>query len=175
MDVSDQATPSPERSQLRHQLLATRTDSRGGPPFPATPFPNDCGLDLAVTQSVSIWPGQTVNADCGIAVALPPATFGLITARSSTWQRWGLMVIPGIIDEGWRGELRTVLYRPHSDNLAMYGQPIEVISEPLVIPGGSRLAQFIVLPSLLSGLEIVHVPSLPASARGERGYGSSGV
>jgi dUTPase len=57
----------------------------------------------------------------------------------------------------------------------MYGQPIEVISEPLVIPGGSRLAQFIVLPSLLSGLEIVHVPSLPASARGERGYGSSGV
>jgi dUTP pyrophosphatase len=169
VDVSDQATESPDRSQLRYQLLATRTDSRGGSPFPATPFPGDCGLDLSISQSLSIWPGQTVNADCGIAVALPPATFGLITARSSTWQRWGLMVIPGIIDEGWRGELRTVLYRPHRDNYAI------TESESLIIPGGSRLAQFIVLPSLLSGLEIVHVPSLPTSARGERGYGSSGV
>jgi dUTP pyrophosphatase len=146
-------------------LCATRTDGSSEPPFGQPPFPDDCGLDLATTEDVLLRPGETANIPCGVAVALPGGTFGLITGRSSTWTKWGLWVYAGIIDEGWRGELRTLVYRPFRSTL-----------EPTAIniPRGTRLAQLIVLPNLLSQVRIVNVDELPPGSRELKGFGSSG-
>lgn len=135
-------------------------------PFERPPYAGDCGLDLAITQDVIIHPGEMCNVPCGVKVALPLASFGWICGRSSTWSSWGLQVMPGIIDEGWRGELRTMIYRPLA-----YPD-----SRPpaLMIPRGTRLAQLIVLPNLLGRITIEVVDELPPGSRGEKGFGSSG-
>jgi len=131
------------------------------------PYASDCGLDLVTTRDELLRPGQTRNIPCGVSVSLPRGTFGWITARSSTWTKHGVLVIPGIIDEGWRGELLTLVYKPAADDM-----PHEA-----VLRRGTRLSQLIVLPNLLQGLHVTKVGcrgQLPASDRGERGFGSSG-
>jgi deoxyuridine 5'-triphosphate nucleotidohydrolase len=151
----------------RDVLVAKRTDGQDGPPFTPPAYAGDCGLDLALSHDVEVEQGGTVNAPCGVAVALPAGTFGYITGRSSTWIRHGLLVVPGVIDEGWRGELYTVLYRP-----------LQVGPEKLHLPAGTRLAQLILLPNLLEGLQVHFVKpdtALPVSERGISGFGSSGT
>lgn len=134
----------------------------------APPYAGDCGLDLVTAKDAVLHVGHWVDIPCGVAVAMPPGTFGWICARSSTWVKHGLIVIPGVIDEGWRGELFTMAYRPPNNTLAhsqMDG----------FIPAGTRLAQLIVLPNLLQMTRLIPVDTLPASERGQRGFGSSGT
>jgi dUTP pyrophosphatase len=76
------------------------------------------------------------------------------------------MVIPGVIDEGWRGELFTMAYRPPGV------RPVRTTDG--YIPAGTRLAQLIVLPNLMRQVQLVQVDTLPESERGRRGFGSSG-
>jgi dUTP pyrophosphatase len=150
-------------------LHAVRTDGRPGPAFAPPSYPDDCGLDLALSQDVEVMPGGSVNAPTGVAVALPPGTFGWITGRSSTWSKHGLVVMPGIIDAGWRGELRVMLFRPAPGMYERY--------ESIKLEAGTRLAQLIVLPNLLGDLAVVnlsHGASLSPGTRGEKGFGSSG-
>jgi dUTP pyrophosphatase len=128
-------------------------------------YPGDCGLDLVAAEDTVIYEGQTANIACGVSVALPLGTFGWIVARSSTWTKHGLMVIPGIIDSGWRGELRTLVYRPPQPRTNEWEHKI---------PVGTRLAQLIILPNLMDQVKLVAVDSLPPSERGTRGFGSSG-
>lgn len=149
---------------MAEQLLYQVTDRSQS--LAAPPYPTDCGLDLVTATTVVVHEGQTVDIPCGIRIALPPGTFGWVTPRSSTWKKWGLMVIPGIIDEGWRGELFTLVYRP----------PLPRNGEwTVAVPKGTRLAQLVVLPNLLSSIDVIQSDSLPDSDRGERGFGSSGV
>lgn len=133
------------------------------------PFPGDCGLDLATRHSAELFEGQTVDFPCGVRVALPPGTFGFICARSSTWSKYKLLIVPGIIDEGWRGELFAMAYRP-----ARYRTPGDTARSSVIIPAGTRLAQLIVLPNLLSRISLTEVDRLPSSERGTHGFGSSG-
>lgn len=150
-------------------LLVMRVDGGDGPTFGRSEYAGDCGLDLATIRDLHLRQGEMVNASCGVAVALPPGTFGWIIGRSSTWSRWGLQVMPGIIDEGWRGELRAMIYRPHiSESLA------DRRDVTICVPRGTRLAQLIILPNRLSGLVIREVDKLPPGSRGTRGFGSSG-
>lgn len=130
------------------------------------PYDGDCGLDLAITQEAIIHPGEMANMPCGVRVALPLSTFGWICGRSSTWNSWGLQVMPGIIDEGWRGELRVMIYRP-----LVYP---DTRPQALVVPIGTRLAQLIVLPNLLGRIKVERVDELVPGAREEKGFGSSG-
>jgi dUTP pyrophosphatase len=158
------------------QLLALRTDGQPGPAFQQPPYAGDAGLDLALSEDVTIGPEGTVNAGTGVAVALPPGTFGWITGRSSTWARHGLIVMPGIIDEGWRGELRVLVYRPGHRRLGQV-QPSSRDRAPLHLEKGTRIAQLIVLPAILGSMQLVNLPlgeALPPGSRGEQGFGSSG-
>jgi dUTP pyrophosphatase len=160
-----QAGERVDRALRQDELLAARTQDDGLPVFPPVPFPGDCGLDLATTRDVRLLPGESQDLPCGVAVALPPGTFGWVTGRSSTWSKWGLWTMPGIIDEGWRGELRALVHRPWDGS---YGNQV------LRIPAGTRIAQLIVLPNLLGQVQIQQVGTLPPSERGTRGFGSSG-
>ena len=133
-------------------------------------YGGDCGLDLVTSEDATLKMGETANIPCGVAVALPQGTFGWVTARSGTWVRHGVLVVPGIIDEGWRGELRTMVYKPY---LFHRQDGIPMVSK---LPAGTRLAQLIVLPNLLPGLTVTYVDreQLPPAERGLRGFGSTG-
>lgn len=132
----------------------------------APPYQGDCGLDLVTATDATIPENHWVDIPCGVSVAMPPGTFGWICARSSTWVKHGLLVIPGVIDEGWRGELFTMAYRPSIGRMDL--------RQDGYIPAGTRLAQLIIMPNLLQMTRLIPVDTLPASERGQRGFGSSG-
>jgi len=157
------------RESRRRKLLAKRLDGQPFPAFEPPSYPHDCGLDLKLAEDVVIRRGGTANVPTGVAIALPPDTFGWVTGRSSTWARHGLIVMSGILDETWRGELRVLMFRPMTIDAT---QP-----EDLHLPAGTRVAQLIVLPNLLEGLEITTLPQgleLPKGERDQAGFGSSG-
>lgn len=136
------------------ECVLTHPDAR----VPQKAYPGDAGADLHGVEEMVIPPGKSVNIPTGVSVALPPYSWGLITARSSTWSLMGLMVIPGVIDEGYRGELFVVVYNPGS--------------KPKTVLKMQRLAQLIVLPRYRA--DFAQVSKLPPADRGGSGFGSTG-
>ena len=68
------------------------------------------------------------------------------------------MNAPGLVDSGYRGELRVILLNTDRE-------------ERFTVEPGMRIAQLVVLP--VPGVELVEVDELPESERGVRGFGSS--
>jgi dUTP pyrophosphatase len=130
-------------------------------PVPRFAHPGDAGLDLYSADTITLAAGARGVVGTGLAVAIPDGYVGLVTPRSGTAVRAGLSMVntPGIVDAGYRGEVRIVLI-----NL----DP----SEPIEIVRGDRVAQMVVVP--VAAVEIVEADELPASVRGEGGFGSSG-
>lgn len=129
--------------------------------LPEQAYAGDAGLDLAACERVVLGPGERATVGTGLAVAIPDGCAGLVVPRSGLASRHGLTVVnaPGLIDSGYRGELRVVLLNTD-------------LSEPLVVEPGMRIAQLVVAP--VPGVALVEVDELPASAeRGVRGFGSS--
>lgn len=105
-------------------------------------------------------PGKTstpVRVPLGIAVHLPPNTYGRLTGRSSTSLR-GLFVIEGIIDADYRGRVDAMVHN-FSD-------------APVLLKAGERFAQLIITPCI--NCNISQVEHLSLSARGTGGFGSTG-
>lgn len=125
---------------------------------PTKAYEDDAGLDLAASADAVIPAGGRTLVPTGLKFALPTGTWGLILGRSSTWAKRELVVMPGVIDAGWRGELFVSLWNPGTEDAK-----IEI---------GERLAQYILLPAWAGRLQ--QVEELPAHARGENGFGSSG-
>jgi dUTP diphosphatase len=127
---------------------------------PERAYTGDAGLDLASCERVELAPGERSLVGTGLAVAIPEGYAGFVQPRSGLAARHGLMIVnsPGLVDSGYRGELRVVLLNTDS-------------SEPFVVEPGMRIAQLVVLP--IPELELVEVDELPASERGVRGFGSS--
>lgn len=131
--------------------------------FGAVPYrghQGDAGFDLYVSRPAVIEPGTFVDIHCDVAMQLPPDVWGLIIGRSSTIRKRGLLVTPGIIDSGWRGELFAGVW-----NLG---------SEPVEVAQGERLAQFIPMPLLSDGLSLDLIETLDEHDRGTNGFGSTG-
>lgn len=127
---------------------------------PTRAYPDDAGLDLAASRAVEVEPGGRAMVPTSLAFALPTGMFGLILGRSSTWHKRNLMVIPAVIDAGWRGELFASVYNPGS--------------EPVKIEAGERVAQYVLLPAWMGNLREVGPLELPPHERGTNGFGSSG-
>jgi dUTP pyrophosphatase len=127
---------------------------------PTQAYSGDAGLDLAACERVVIAPGERAVVGTGLAVAIPEGYAGLVMPRSGLAVRHGLGKVnsPGLIDSGYRGEVRVVLL--NTDR-----------REPFTVEPGMRIAQLVVVP--VPGLEVVEVDELPASERGVRGFGSS--
>jgi dUTP pyrophosphatase len=127
---------------------------------PARAYAGDAGLDLAACERAELAPGERTVVGTGLAVAIPDGYAGFVQPRSGLAARHGISVVnaPGLIDSGYRGEVRVVLL--NTDR-----------SEPYVIEPGMRIAQLVVLP--VPALELVEVDELPESERGVRGFGSS--
>ena len=127
---------------------------------PARAYDGDAGLDLAACERVELGPGERATVGTGIAVAIPEGHAGFVQPRSGLAARHGITIVnsPGLVDSGYRGELKVVLQ--NTDRRA-----------PFVVEPGMRIAQLVVLP--VPGVAAVEVEELPASERGERGFGSS--
>ena len=128
--------------------------------LPERAYAGDAGLDLATCERVELGPGERAVVPTGLAVAVPEGFAGFVQPRSGLAARHGIAVVnsPGLIDSGYRGELRVVLLNTDRER-------------PFVAEIGERIAQLVILP--VPELGLVEVPELPATERGARGFGSS--
>jgi dUTP pyrophosphatase len=130
--------------------------------LPERAYAGDAGLDLAACDRHELGPGERAVVGTGLAVAIPDGYAGFVQPRSGLAARDGISVLnsPGLVDAGYRGEVRVVLQNTDA-------------ARPFVVEPGMRIAQLVVLP--VPELDVVEVDELPASERGVRGYGSSGM
>ena len=130
--------------------------------IPAGAYDGDAGLDLASVEEVVLGPGERHTVATGLAVAIPAGHAGFVQPRSGLAARQGITVVnsPGLIDAGYRGELKVVLLNTDPD-------------EPFHIRPGDRIAQLVVLA--LPRVTVTEADDLPPSERAERGFGSSTV
>jgi dUTP pyrophosphatase len=127
---------------------------------PTRAYAGDAGLDLAACERVELGPGERATVGTGLAVAIPEGYAGYVQPRSGLAARNGITIVnaPGLVDSGYRGELRVVLLNTDT-------------AEPFVVEPGMRIAQLVILP--VPEVELLEVDELPEAQRGVRGFGSS--
>lgn len=133
---------------------------RDGAVLPTQAYPGDAGLDLVACEAVVLEPGERAVVGTGIAVEIPEGFAGFVQPRSGLAARHGIGVVnsPGLVDSGYRGELRVVLLNTDS-------------REPFAVEPGMRIAQLVVAP--VASVRLVEMDELAASERGQRGFGST--
>ena len=128
---------------------------------PARSHEDDAGYDLFAAEAARLGPGERADVGTGIALAIPPGHAGLVLPRSGLARRDGITLVnaPGLIDAGYRGEVRVLLLntdREHSFS-----------AEP-----GDRIAQLVIVrhetPELVEGAD------LGPTERDDAGFGSTG-
>jgi len=130
--------------------------------LPERAYSGDAGIDLVSCERVELAPGERATVGTGIAVAIPEGHAGFVQPRSGLAARHGISIVntPGLIDSGYRGELRVILLNTDG-------------RETFVVEPGMRIAQLVVVP--VPAIELIEVEELPESERGVRGFGSSAV
>lgn len=130
--------------------------------LPAHATPDAAGLDLraAVTEPVTLEPGAFTLVPTGLQLALPDGFEGQIRPRSGLAFKHGVTVLnsPGTLDSGYRGELGVLLVN--------HGRA------PFTIERGERIAQLVI--ARYERVRLEPAEALPASERGEGGFGSTG-
>lgn len=141
-------------------LRFTRLSEAAVPPSRA--HDGDAGLDLHAAEAASLGPGERASIGTGIAVAIPAGQTGLVLPRSGLAARHGIALVnaPGLIDAGYRGELRVLLL--NTDGNATFE-----------VAPGDRIAQLVLVRHEQSEPE--EVASLEETARGAGGFGSTGI
>lgn len=142
--------------ELRFKLVGE------GARLPRRANPDDAGLDLHAAEPATIEPGGgRASVGTGLAVEIPPGHAGLVLPRSGLAARHGIALAnaPGLIDPGYRGEIRVLLL--NSDR-----------TERFEVRPGDRIAQLLLVP--LIEAEPVESSELSETGRGEGGFGSSG-
>jgi dUTP pyrophosphatase len=121
----------------------------------------DAGLDLYAAEAAVLEPGRRASVGTGIAVEVPDGHAGLVLPRSGLAARHGIALVnaPGLIDAGYRGEVRVLLLNTDRDHA-------------FEISPGDRIAQLLITP--FATAEPVAAVELSASERGAGGFGSSG-
>ena len=126
--------------------------------LPKRSNPWDAGLDLFSLEKVSVGPSEVKAIRTGIALAIPKGFVGIVKDRSSKALK-GLHCLAGVIDPGYRGELKVVV-----TNLG---------NEEVEIDEGERFAQLLIVP--IAYLEPVEVEELPPNDGRKGGFGSTGM
>lgn len=128
---------------------------------PAYSHPGDAGADLVAAEAVELAPGERATVGTGVSIALPDGYAAFVVPRSGLAAKHGITIVnsPGTVDAGYRGEIRVTLLNTDSS-----------VAYPVAI--GDRIAQLIVMPVVRA--RFVPVTTLPGSARGSQGFGSTG-
>jgi dUTP pyrophosphatase len=148
---------SPDVGEQVVQFVRLQSDAV----LPTRAYDGDAGLDLYAAHAARLAPGERVSVGTGIAVALPAAHAALVLPRSGLAMRHGIALVnaPGLIDPGYRGELRVLLL--NTDR-----------TDAFEITAGDRIAQLLIVA--FAPVTITEVDALGASERDTRGFGSSG-
>jgi len=132
-----------------------------GAVLPTRAYDGDAGLDLYAAHEARIGPGERAAIGTGIAVAVPPGHAGLVLPRSGLALAHGIALVnaPGLIDSGYRGEVRVLLLNTDRDNA-------------FEVAAGDRIAQLLVVA--FAAVAVLERDALEATERDVRGFGSSG-
>jgi dUTP pyrophosphatase len=129
--------------------------------LPTRAHPSDAGLDLYALDALELAPGERAAVGTGIAVEIPSGQAGLVLPRSGLAARSGIALVnaPGLIDSGYRGELRVLLLNTDRERT-------------FSLAGGERVAQLVLID--VRTPDPIEVEELGRSERGQGGFGSSG-
>jgi len=141
------------------ELRVLRVDRRAS--LPTRAYPGDAGLDLYALEPIRLEPGARASVRTGIAVEIPDGAAGLVLPRSGLAHRHGIALVnaPGLIDSGYRGELRVLLLNTDRD-------------QPCELNAGDRIAQLVIVA--VGQPAVVEIAELSPSERDVGGFGSSG-
>jgi dUTP pyrophosphatase len=155
MPLLDHVYPGAVEERSEPRVLVT-----GNIPTYATP--GDAGCDLVSTQALTLTPGERALVATGTYLALPEGYVALVMPRSGlAWNHGiGLVNSPGVIDSGYRGEIKVILI--NHDRTESYD-----------ICPGDRIAQLVISP--VSQAQFHPVDKLPESHRQDGGFGSTGT
>lgn len=142
-------------------IAVKRLDHAGDLPLPSYETSGSAGMDVRAAEPSTIAPGERGLAGTGFAFAIPPGYEIQVRPRSGLALKKGISIpnTPGTIDSDYRGELRVILIN--------HGE------EDFIIQRGDRIAQIVVAPVQRGILK--EVDRLDETARGEGGFGSTGV
>ena len=128
---------------------------------PSRAHDGDAGFDLYAVEAAVLAPGERASVGTGIAVAIPEGLAGLVLPRSGLAAKHGITIpnAPGLIDSGYRGELRVLLLNTDA-------------RESFSVAPGDRIAQLVLVRH--ESPELTEVGSLEETRRGAAGFGSSG-
>jgi dUTP pyrophosphatase len=128
---------------------------------PTRAHDGDAGYDLHAAEPAALGPGERASVGTGIAVAIPAGHAGLVLPRSGLAARHGISVVnaPGLIDAGYRGELRVLLLNTDRER-------------SFEVTAGDRIAQLLVVRVECPRLE--EAAELDETGRGGGGFGSTG-
>lgn len=133
-----------------------------GLPLPRYAHEGDAGLDLFAAEDCTLAPGHRQLIGTGIAVAIPEGHAGFVQPRSGLAVRHGLSLVntPGLIDAHYRGEIKVIAVNLDHET-------------SIEIRRGDKIAQLVIQP--ITRCELDEVTELDETARGEGGFGSTGV
>jgi dUTP pyrophosphatase len=143
----------------RVEVLIKRLDP--GLPIPERAHPGDAGVDLFAAIDVELEPGGRALVPTGVAIALPDGYAAFVHPRSGLAARHGVTLVnaPGTIDAGYRGEIRVTMLNTDQVTRVRFRR-------------GDRIAQLVI--QRVERAVFCEVTTLPGSARGDRGFGSTG-
>ena len=134
-----------------------------GLPLPAYATSGSAGLDLVAANDadIELAPMMRVAVPCGIAIALPEGMEAQVRPRSGLALNHGITVLntPGTVDSDYRGEIKVIL--------------INLGDTRFRVARGMKVAQLVIAQHARA--EFVETKELPASERGQGGFGSTGV
>lgn len=132
------------------------------PQVPVYAHPGDAGADLTSAEALTLAPGERALVATGVRIALPDGYAAFIVPRSGLATKHGITIVnsPGTVDAGYRGEIKVNLL--NTDRHTAFE-----------IAPGDRIAQMIIMP--VSRATFHPVNELDDSARGEGGFGSTGI
>jgi dUTP pyrophosphatase len=130
-------------------------------PLPVRSHAGDAGVDLVTAADVELRPGERAVVPTGVAIALPDGYAAFVHPRSGLAAKHGITIVnaPGTVDAGYRGEIRVTLLNTDA-------------TEAVKFQRGDRIAQLII--QRVARPVFHEVDTLPGSARGEGGFGSTG-
>ena len=155
--------------EIKYSLLK----AEGKEPFRAND--SDAGYDLCSTEYVTLEPFQRRLISTGINVEIPEGFYGRIAPRSGLACKKGIDVMAGVIDSGYRGEVKVLLINLNFEGYNLKPNAFEAMfgsGNRIEIKPGDRIAQLII--EQCHTVEWKSMNTLEDSQRGESGFGSSG-
>jgi len=124
----------------------------------------DAGYDLRSVEGAELPPGGRAVVGTGVSMAIPDGYAGLVLPRSGLAVRHGVSLVnaPGLIDSGYRGEIRVPLVNHDRE-------------ESFRVEPGMRIAQLVLVRAAGATFEEVELLDVGTDGRGEGGFGSSGA